>query len=60
MAAQRAAGGGFAPAVPISGSGVLPGDGVAVAGNGAGRAVAFWTRSVSGRTVVERAATSAQ
>jgi hypothetical protein len=60
MASQRAVAGGFAAAAPISGSGVVRRDGVALAGNGAGGAVAFWTRDLSGRTVVERAATAAQ
>ncbi|MGE0025523.1 MAG: hypothetical protein AB7O78_09560 [Thermoleophilia bacterium] len=58
VAAQRAATGGFAPAAPISGSGVVPEDGPAVAGDGIGNAVAFWTRGPAGRTVVERAATA--
>lgn len=60
MAAQRSATGGFATAAPISGSGVVPEDGPEVAGDGVGGAVAFWTRGPAGRTVVERAATTAE
>ena len=58
-AAQRASSGELAPAVPISGPGVVQNDAPVAAADGGGATTVFWTREVGTRTVVERAATSA-
>ena len=57
-AVQRAGTGELAPAVAISGPGVVDTEAV-VASDAGGDAAVFWTRDVGGRTVVERALTSA-
>jgi hypothetical protein len=59
VATQRSATGTFAGATVLSGPGVVGGDGPVVAGDGVGGAAVLWTRGPRGRTVVERATTSA-
>jgi hypothetical protein len=60
LATQRGATGSFATATVVSGPGVVEEDGPVVAGDGVGGAVVMWTRGPRGRTVVERAVTTAQ
>lgn len=54
LGAARGADGGIGPTEVLSGRGVT-GDPPAVGVDAAGNAVVFWTRTVGGRTVVERA-----
>ncbi|WP_217913384.1 hypothetical protein [Miltoncostaea marina] len=57
-AATREADGAVEQGIAISGDGVSDADPPALAADGAGAAAVFWTRSVHGRLVVERAVTA--